>query len=51
MLYLPILVPKVRWENMVTKYVEGWGVVRGNTPGMDILTAGEEIEPKIGCGL
>ena len=42
MLYLPI------WqENMVPKYKEGWGGTRGNTPEMDILTAGEEIVPKI----
>ena len=36
---------------MVPEYVEHWGVTRGNTPGMDILTAGEEIVQKIGYRL
>ena len=29
-----------------TQYSKGWAGTRGNNPGMDILTAGEEIVPK-----
>ena len=35
---------------MVPKYAKRWGDTRGNTPRMDIITAGEEIVPKIGYG-
>ena len=30
---------------------KGEEVQGGNTPEMDILTAGEKIVPKIGCGM
>ena len=35
---------------MVPKYAEGWGDTRGNTPGMDILTTGEEFVPRLVVG-
>ena len=33
--------------NMVHKYAKGWGGIRRNTPGMDILTTGKETVPQI----
>ena len=50
MLYLTILVPKFWQETMVEKYAKGWGGTWGNTPGMDILNAGEGIVPKLDMG-
>ena len=50
MLYLPVLVPKLWQENMVPKYAKGWGGTRRSTYGMDILTTGEEIVPKLDVG-
>ena len=35
----------------MSKYVEGQGDTRGNTPGMNIFTAGEKIVPNFGYGL
>ena len=42
MLHLPILV-----GNMVPKHGKGLGGNEGDTPGMKILTAGEEIVPTL----
>ena len=35
---------------MVPKYAERWGDIKGNTPGMDILTSWEEFVPRLVVG-
>ena len=49
-LYLLNLVPTCGGRIWHKNMQNWWGGTRGNIPGIDILTAGEEIVPKTGCG-